>query len=682
MSIKKRSEDQKENLREILIGLAFVAIVVTTVVLWLNLRKSTEESTKNSFEELAFTQRGMLIDRMKDYEQVLLGAAGLFAASDHVSRAEWRKYIDALHLDQTLPGIQGVGFTKMILPEDKKSHEQSIRQEGYPEYKITPDGQREIYSSIIYLEPFSGRNIRAFGYDMYSEPIRRAAMRRAAATGKPAWTSKVTLVQEDDVKNSQPGFLVYVPIYENQKPILTTKEREAALIGYVYSPFRAWDMMGKLFQDTNRLFELQLFAGSPQKENLLYETAPLNSQAIFKIDLPVLIGGTEWTARFWGGPNLNLKERLNDQLIRYSAVVGMECLLFMAFVIDSRYRRREHKAKQELENANREIGLIASLMQQLQGCNEEKQIFTLLKKIMGELFPGTNGGFYMLNTQGTELSCMGVWGNPLSIPGMFKSHSCFAIQECQMRCVSHSSKSDARCDHAASSQKSYICMPLLNRGQRIGSIYLEAASEEDFSESLIKHYTKLLTSVADTISLTVSNLRLKDSLKDLSIRDPLTGLYNRRYMEEGLEREIDRARRIGRSIAVVLLDVDHFKKINDQYGHEAGDIVLKHVADLMKDFRSGSDIVCRFGGEEFVLILPDMSPQNLSDRMNTLKHNIEKMKITYRGEQLPVTTASIGIACFPEDGMDRDALLRSADLAMYRAKQNGRNRIEWSNAGA
>lgn len=146
--------------------------------------------------------------RMSAYTQILRGGAGLFAASGEVSRGQWKRYVEKLNLDQTYRGIQGVGFTRNIRPEELAQHEQAIRAQGYPAYKVNPPGEREIYTSILYLEPFSGRNLRAFGFDMYSEAVRREAMATARDTGSVVFTGKVQLVQETD-SDVQAGILAY-----------------------------------------------------------------------------------------------------------------------------------------------------------------------------------------------------------------------------------------------------------------------------------------------------------------------------------------------------------------------------------------------------------------------------------------------------------------------------------------
>ena len=666
------------DLRDLVGWSVFIIIVLMTCLVWAHLHRVIEENARKRFHEVAVMQRDVLINRMKDYEQVLLGAAGLFASSEFVDRREWREYVDSLRLHLTLPGIQGVGYSQMISARDKSAHEAKIRAEGFPNYAISPPGERDVYSSIIYLEPFSGRNLRAFGFDMYSETVRRTAMQRAASTGEPAWSGKVTLVQEDGQGKTQPGFLVYVPIYAKNKPLRTAEERDAALLGFVYAPFRASDMLEQLYENPGRVFELQLYAGEALATNGLYETNETPLNAIFTLDLPIEIGGSHWTARFFSNANFNKEAFSELPLVLFLVVLSMECLLFLTFVLDSRHRRRVEAATRELEKSNHEIRLMASLMALLQNCHREEEIFPILNRIFSELFPGARGACYLLNHSETQLEIVSHWGgSDAGFDQTLEPENCWAFRRGQRQGVGCQGCPEVRCDHIPGSVSQYVCIPMLAQGKVFGVLYLEPLEMVGLSTQVFAHFADLLSSAADTLSLSLSNLRLRNSLRDLSIRDSLTGLYNRRYMEEGLERELDRAQRQGHSVSVVMLDVDHFKLLNDTYGHDAGDTTLRRIADQMKHFRSGSDIVCRYGGEEFVLILPGLSGESLQSRLESLRLDIESMQVIFEGRILPVVTVSMGASVYPADASEPAELIRLADTAMYRAKQAGRNRIEY-----
>jgi len=208
-----------------------------SLLLWWLLVQSYHKTAADIFSETTATVAKQIEKRMHDHEQVLLGGAGLFNASDEVSRSEWRRFVSTLRFDENHPGILGVGFSLWLSPSEKEKHIKAIRREGFPEYTIRPEGERAAYTSIIFLEPFNWRNQRAFGYDMYSEPVRRAAMDKAIDSGNTTIAAKIILVQETD-KDKQSGMLMYAPIYQRGKPIDSVESRRKAFFGFVYSPVR------------------------------------------------------------------------------------------------------------------------------------------------------------------------------------------------------------------------------------------------------------------------------------------------------------------------------------------------------------------------------------------------------------------------------------------------------------
>lgn len=235
------------------------------------------ERTNDRFVFRAQAIEAALRERLHDYAFLLQSGAGLLTGSEEVTRAEWRTYVTALQIDKHYPGVQGVGFSKRILPSEKKAHIRQIREEGFPSYDISPGGERPEYTSIIFLEPFDWRNQRAFGYDMFTEPTRKEAMVMARDTGSAALSGKVTLLQETE-EDVQAGFLMYLPVYRKGEVPETPEQRLEALAGYVYSPFRMNDFMQGLLIEKRGYVELQIFDGDePLKEALLYPSGSTES---------------------------------------------------------------------------------------------------------------------------------------------------------------------------------------------------------------------------------------------------------------------------------------------------------------------------------------------------------------------------------------------------------------------
>jgi PAS domain S-box-containing protein len=244
-------------------------------------------------------------ERLNAYSLVLRGGAGLFTAKETVARQDWRAYVDTLSASGLIPNLQGVGFAQVIPADQLATHIDRVRSEGFPKYIVWPAGDRTSYSSIIYLEPFRDRNLRAFGYDMLSEPVRRAAMEQARDTGKAALTGKVELVQETDT-DVQAGALMYVPVYRNAAPISTLEQKRAALIGWSYSPYRMKDLMEGILDDwmsqKDQSLDLHIFAGLQEthdsllfgsQDSLANEAPPLlHQQRIFDFN------GQQWLLVF------------------------------------------------------------------------------------------------------------------------------------------------------------------------------------------------------------------------------------------------------------------------------------------------------------------------------------------------------------------------------------------------
>ena len=191
---------------------------------------------------------------------------------------------------------------------------------------------------------------------------------------------------------------------------------------------------------------------------------------------------------------------------------------------------------------------------------------------------------------------------------------------------------------------------------------------------------RLIRALAEHSSLALANLKMREVLRTQSVRDPLTNLYNRRYMEEFLDGQLSRATRKSSSLALIMLDVDHFKQFNDRFGHDAGDMVLRSLGSLLLSYLRKEDVVCRYGGEEFTVILPDASHDSASSRAEQLRNAVKEIVLDFRGQALPPISISVGLAVFPADGTTREALLKSADTALYKAKANGRDCVVLASA--
>lgn len=319
-----------------------------TIFAWSVADEYADERAKENFEFEVEDARQSILYRMRNYEQALRGGVALFNASEAISRQEWKQYVESLQLEQTLPGIQGFGYAQVIRPEQLLEHEAAIRSEGFPAYRVRPRGDRDLYSSIVFLEPFDFRNRRAFGFDMYSEPTRKAAMDRAIITGDTAVSGIVKLKQETDT-DIQAGFLMYLPVYQKNMPISTEEERKNAIKGFVYSPFRANDLMSGVldnranpltFQlyDSNRI-DPDLILYDSRAANLVEQDLELSVKPKYTSQSYLILPGRSWTVAFQSTPLFEqVTKSIQPQLILIAGGV-IDVLLFL--VISSLARQRE-----------------------------------------------------------------------------------------------------------------------------------------------------------------------------------------------------------------------------------------------------------------------------------------------------------------------------------------------------
>jgi diguanylate cyclase (GGDEF)-like protein len=219
---------------------------------------------------------------------------------------------------------------------------------------------------------------------------------------------------------------------------------------------------------------------------------------------------------------------------------------------------------------------------------------------------------------------------------------------------------------------------MVAQGNTIGVLHLEfegatrlrnGSGTGNFRES----HQQLAISVASQIALSLASLQLRETLREQSIRDPLTRLFNRRYLEESLERELQIASRKKQTVAILFLDLDHFKRFNDSFGHDAGDMVLQSLADLFRTFFRATDICCRYGGEEFAIILPESSGQDAAVRADALRSEVKSLRLQYKKQTLGALSLSVGVAAFPEHASASDDLLKIADRCLYESKARGRD---------
>ncbi|WP_437883255.1 sensor domain-containing diguanylate cyclase [Pseudomonas sp. LRF_L74] len=357
-------------------------------------------------------------------------------------------------------------------------------------------------------------------------------------------------------------------------------------------------------------------------------------------------------------------------------VIGMLFHFTFHTLRESRKVRNEHislsgklsEGVQRLEQRNLEVSLLSRMAGALHSVTQFDECYTIINRFAKQLFPHNSGCLALYHPSRDILEGAISWGDWPKELQFFEPNACWAIRRGQSHAVLDPDK-DLICPHLHDTSvisHGYVCVPLMAQGEPLGVLTLDHSVLVDL---------ELAEAFAEQVSLGVANLSLRDSLRQQSLMDALTGLHNRRFLDETLRRELLRASRNQFSVAVVLLDVDHFKRFNDTFGHEAGDLILRHLALEMKRNVRGSDLACRYGGEEFALVLPEISMQDAIERCEHLRLAVSRLQVRYGGQPLGPITISLGLAWFPRDGTEAEALLHNADLALYRAKNEGRNRL-------
>lgn len=911
----------------ILAWLVLAISLALTGLVWHQLHATVVREAQQDFHHRAEEIEAVVRDRLSGYRLLLQGGAGLFAASQHVSRQEWRDYVAALNLSVNYPGVQGLGYAPHLTAAQREAHVRAVRAEGFPGYEVWPAGERAEYAAIAYLEPFTPRNQRAFGFDMYSEATRHAAMERARDSGLPSISGKVRLMLEGP-REQQAGFLMYAPFYGPHAHPDSRGRRHDALVGWIYAPFRMEDLMaGILGSGDGADVDIEIFDGeTPSPENRLYDAD--KTDHLFRKDGPVPFvhtdinldfGGRIWSVHLYSLPRFearidwqkpryalaagliislllfaftrnltrtraravelagdmtralaeseyryrqmfeanqavklvidpadgrivdanpaaaiyygypleqlramhifdinimpqadlaaematatakrrlyfNFKHRLADGQVRdvevftgpvleagrtllYSvihdvtarnqalaqqraildnAMVGIMHLRGRHFVwanakaeqmlgrgnqelrerstrlmyadpadfeavggegyaalargedyqTERRLRRkdgsifwaylsgklvdpadadgvsiwilldvsetREAQAAlaartQELLETNHSLELMARMTNILQSCDTLEQAYPVIFSHVPRLLPGSAGALYIMENEESGAPPHVRWGD--MPPDAEDGRACWAHQAHRMQLFA--AEDAPRCPLAPAGRAT-LCLPLSTQGKRLGVLVVVMASEA--SETKAQRHQLLAESIAERLTMSLSSLILRKQLRDQTLHDPLTGLYNRRYLNDMLEREVQLALRKDRSLAVIMLDIDHFKRFNDRHGHLAGDQVLQTVGQELARLVRDTDTACRYGGEEFLLLMPETGVDTALERAESLRRRVHELALKHQDRPLGAITISLGVAVLPVHGLTGDRLIAAADAALYQAKAAGRNR--------
>lgn len=642
---------QVRSLRLLPVLVLLISLFIT-YQLWRSAQRETELTLQTEFSLTVLDTTRRIEQQMLDYEKLLRGIQGLYAASDSVSREEFHAYVNLLDIKKNYPGIQALSFTLVIPKAQKEKHIAAIRKQGYPNYTINPEGARETYSSVLFLEPFSGRNLKAFGYDTYSDPLRRSAMERARDTTLSSISKKIKLVQETD-EQAQAGFIMWLPVYKKGVMYHTLEERRANIYGWVGGPFRMDDLMASILGDKDRdKFDLEIYDGDDLSvQNLMHDSDKRvhgigPAHAHFQHINILNIGGQKWSVVMSSLPGFD--QKLVDEKQRIIVWSGIAVSILLAFITGVLVRSRTIALR-----------LAQTLKLEL---NERKRAEADML-LAESVFSTVDAGVVV-----TDMAT-----NMIKVNPAFSVITGYPAQEA----IGKPTKILASGAHSPEFYKT-MWDALNATGNWQGEIFNRRKNGEFYTEWLsinaLHDSTGLLTHYIGLFSDISERKAAEAQMHNLAHYDPLTGLPNRTLLTDRLQQAIAAAKREKIHMALMFIDLDKFKPINDTLGHHIGDLMLKEVAKRILACLRESDTAARIGGDEFVVLLP------LSAEEKDALAVAEKIRLSLGepfnlGEQRLHISSSIGVAIYPEHGSDEKSLLRNADTAMYFAKEAGRNTV-------
>jgi diguanylate cyclase (GGDEF)-like protein len=398
---------------------------------------------------------------------------------------------------------------------------------------------------------------------------------------------------------------------------------------------------------------------------------------------------------------LLLKERNEKSQSRFFTSVSGEILTIglwlltsatlLAFLLRDALRRQrvekrmvltnqhlEHSVK-ELEDRAQESVLLTAARDELQLCMDVHQLYNSAARRFSLLLPGTSGCLCMIDNSRQTVEVVSSWGT-IAVDDFSPPEACCGLRSGQPR-WRQPGLSEIHCTHfTGEAPERYLCNPIVAHGNALGVLYVQCP--DDTAVQAVNQRMDGLRQLVQIAAMAVATLNLQSKLENQSIRDALTGLFNRYFMQISLDRELSRAARRKQPLAVLMIDVDHFKRFNDTYGHAAGDAALKGIANVFQSSIRPEDIACRYGGEEFTILLPDTVAEVAFQRAEGILEAVSRLSVTLAAQTFSEFSISVGVALYPRDGEASDQLLRRADEALYRSKRQGRNQVSLYEASA
>lgn len=618
-----------------------------------------EDARKNALKELqaSFIFRQLeaaekVNQRMLDYDQMLRGLRGLFRASESVNREEFREYFKALNIFERYKGIQALGFVEHVPGDEKNQHVARIQQEGFPNYQIWPETPRPSYAPVVYIEPFDTANRRAFGFDISSEAARHTALEAARDSNSTIITRKISLVQHD-IHNESAALIIMLPIYKNGAPHDTVENRRASLVGWVDAVLRIEPLMDGVLGIDDPVIDIEIFDGpNTSPASLLYDKDKFlrhrRNMQLFQTTQQLKIAGRIWTLRTSSLPAF--ENRLDRSKPRQIALTGLIISLVLTamtlFLVRARVRSVE-ATRRLSEELHARIAAEESLKLAAMVYDNSSE---------GILVTDANNRIIAINPAFTRMTGYEINDIEGKDPSFFKSgkhgNQFYEAMWKEINQNGHWQGEVWDHDKNGVDHAKYLTINTIYNDD--GSVYRRVALFLDIREK--KETEEVIWRQANF--------------------DALTQLPNRSMFHHKLMLEIEQARRNNSIFALLFIDLDLFKEINDTLGHHVGDLLLIEAAQRISACVRKSDMVARLGGDEFTVILTD---QHQDDGIGRVAEKIlTSLAAPYKlKDEVVYITGSIGITLYPQDAGDPEGLLKNADQAMYVAKNMGRNQISY-----
>jgi len=759
---------------QLLPWLVLTLSLTITLLLWGSAKENALQVLRSQFDYHVRDAVGDINDRMKTYEQVMRGVEGLFAHAMVVERKEFYGYVSRLHLKENYPGIQGIRYVPLVKDAAKKRHTFAIRNEGFDSYEIWPEGKRDVYAPVTYVEPFDVRNQQVFGYDMFSDNLyprpgdsgvgmRRSAMERARDTGKVTVSGKVSLLFETD-KDRQSGVLMFLPVYKHGAPRDTVDERRANIIGWLCSVFRMGDLMHGVLGERINDIDIEVYDGEEASdETLMYDSNPRvqHQSPLFRNFQQLSVGDHTWTIGVHSLPGF--EEQLDTEKLWVVANAGMGVSLLLTLIIwllaysrkralnDAEMLKRERdKSETLMRTANDGIHLLDldgnivkvndafclmvgytsdELLKMNLSQIDAKRSADEIKDALAKKMPTNpvfenryrhhDGNIIDLEISSSRVKIDGrdmIYNSARDITKRKKTES--SLRESEERLIATiETAMDAVVQMNAdgiiigwNSQAEKIFGWVAN--EAIGRLLHETIVPPQYREAHVQGLKRfLLTGEGPVLNTRVEIMALHRNGREFPVElaiasiitaqryefsafirditkkkesddliwkqanfDMLTGLPNRHMFYDRLAQEVKKSNRAGLKMALLFVDLDKFKEVNDTLGHSIGDIMLMETSRRISECVRSTDIVARLGGDEFTVALAELVDVNSVERI--VEHILQKLAEPFQlGDNVAYVSASIGITLYPNDATDVEELLKNADQAMYMAKNKGRNRF-------